>query len=299
MRAARSRRLGSVLTALAIGLAAAAVACGAGEAERTLLIAGIPDQNATHLERQFDLLAKYLEEETGIEVRYVPSNDYAAIVSGFQRGDIQLAWFGGLTGVQARLAVPGAEAIAQRPSDAEFHSVFNVHSDVAAETLAELRGLTFTFGSPSSTSGHLMPRFFLQQAGIDPDVDFEGVPGFSGSHDRTYALVESGAFQAGALNEAVWDQAVRDGDVDTTRVIELLRTPPYFDYNFTIRPDVDARLGEGTHASIVQALLDLDPDASPEAAELLALFQTTGFIASSNQNYDAIEDVARAAGILR
>ena len=299
MRAARSRRLRAALAALAIGLLAAAVACAAGEARQTLLIAGIPDQDVSHLERQFGLLAEYLEEETGIEVRYLPSNDYAAIVSGFQRGDIQLAWFGGLTGVQARLAVPGAEAIAQRPSDAEFHSVFIVHSDVAAETLAELRGLTFTFGSASSTSGHLMPRFFLQQAGIDPDVDFDGVPGFSGSHDRTYALVESGAFQAGALNEAVWDQAVRDGDVDTTRVIELLRTPPYFDYNFTIRPDVDAQLGEGTHASIVRALLDLDPETSPEAAELLKLFQTTGFIATSNENYDAIEAVARAAGILR
>lgn len=265
----------------------------------TLTIGGIPDQDVTHLEQQFGLLAEYLADETGLDVEYVPSNDYAGVVSAFQRGDVQLAWFGGLTGVQARSTVAGAEAVAQRARDAEFHSVFIVGEGVDAESLEDLAGLTFTFGSESSTSGHLMPRFFLREAGIDADADLDGPPGFSGSHDRTYELVEAGAFDAGALSEAVWDAAVEEGTVDTSKVRVLLRTPPYFDYNFTLRPDVDEDLGDGTRDRIVRALLDLSAEDGERAAEVLDLFQAARFIETANAHYAAIEEVARDLEIIR
>jgi phosphonate transport system substrate-binding protein len=265
----------------------------------TLYIGGIPDQDVTTLERMFGLVAEYLSEKTGLSVRYQPTVNYAAIVTAFRRGDVHLAWFGGLTGVQARQALPGAEAIAQRPRDAEFHSVFIVRSDLDVDDLTDLRGLTFTFGSESSTSGHLMPRYFMLEAGIDPDKDLKGKPNFSGSHDRTYKLVEAGSFQAGALNEAVWEAAVAEGRVDTSKVRVFFRTPPYFDYNWSVRPDVDEVFGPGTRQKLLEALLGLDPNESEKARELLSLFQTDSFIPTTNENYEAIREVAERLGILR
>jgi phosphonate transport system substrate-binding protein len=264
-----------------------------------LRIGGIPDQDISRLERMFGLTADYLERRTGVPVEYVPANDYAALVSAFQRGDVQLAWFGGLTGVQAREVTPGSWAVAQRPRDAEFHSVFIVGPGVRARSLAELEGLSFTFGSESSTSGHLMPRYFLDQAGVRADSDLAGAPGYSGSHDATYKLVESGAFQAGALNEAVWDAAVSERRVDTTKVRVLERSPAFFDYHWAMRGDVDERFGAGTADKLGQALLDLEPSLGAEEAELLALFATDRFVVTADSNYIAIRSVARALGILR
>ena len=272
-----------------------AVACGADDGStKTFFIAGIPDQNASRLARRYEALTSYLSEALGVDVRYVPTVDYAATVTAFRRNDIQMAWFGGLTGVQARLAVPGSAAIAQRPRDAEFHSKFIVGSGLEVTSLEDLRRLTFTFGSESSTSGTLMPWHFLVQAGIDPDSDFDSRPNFSGSHDKTWKLVESGAFQAGVLNEAVWDAAVSQGRVDTTRVRVFFTTPSYFDYNWTVRGDVDEPFGAGFRDRVRLALLALDG----EQREILDLFSTDGFVATTNDNYREIQRVAESLGIV-
>ncbi len=163
-------------------------------------------------------------------MEYIPSADYAAVVTAFSQGNLDLVFFGGLTGVQARLLNQGAQAVAQREDDAEFHSKFIARSDLKAESLDDLADvageLTITFGSESSTSGHLMPRFFLSRAGLDPDSAFKSPPNYSGSHDLTWRLVESGAFDIGALNEEVWERAVREGSVDTGKVRVLETTPP-------------------------------------------------------------------------
>lgn len=266
-----------------------------GGAEKVFYIGGIPDQDVSVLNRRFGAVAEYLSRETGLQVEYVPSVDYAALVTAFERGDIHLAWFGGLTGVQARARVEGSEAIAQRPRDENFHSVFIVQKDLPVEELADLKGLTFTFGSESSTSGHLMPRYFLLEAGIDPEKDFRSVPNFSGSHDRTIKLVESGAYQAGVLNEAVWQSRLAEGKVDTDKVRAFYTTPPYYDYNWSIRGGVDEEFGPGTAAKVKEALLAM----GPEEAEILELFQTDRFIETRNENYDAIRQVAERIGVIR
>lgn len=264
-----------------------------------LVISGIPDQNAATLEQVFGLSAKYLAKATGLEVRYAPVTDYAAIVTAFKRGDIQLAWFGGLTGVQAMAQQPGTRTIVQRPRDAEFHSVFIVGADVKAQGLKDLKGISFTFGSESSTSGHLMPRYFLLQAGVDADKELKGAPGFSGAHDKTYKLVESGAFQSGALNEAVWESAVKNNSVDMTKVRALSITPPYFDYHWSVRPDLDQVYGAGTEAKITKAFLELRATMGEDEKKLLELFATDRFITTENKNYKAIEEVAAKIGVLK
>jgi phosphonate transport system substrate-binding protein len=270
-----------------------------GAGTGVLSISAIPDQDVAVLNRQFGTMAEYLAEATGLTVEYVPMVDYAALVTAFERGDIQLAWFGGLTGVQAQAAVDGARAVAQRPRDAEFHSRFIVRADLEdVDSLEDLKGKTFTFGSESSTSGHLMPRYFLVEAGVDPDADFQGLPNYSGSHDTTIALVESGAFDAGALNEAVWEQRLADGEIDTTRVRDFYTSPAYYDYHWGVRPDLDATLGDGATELIVEAILALDA-TDPDQKAILDLFSTDSFIETLNANYDTIRDVAEGLGILR
>ncbi|MAX18558.1 MAG: putative selenate ABC transporter substrate-binding protein [Dehalococcoidia bacterium] len=270
-------------------------ACGDSGNEKVFRIAGIPDQNASTLAQKYHILTDYLSQELGLTVKYVPTVNYAATVTSFNRGDIQMAWFGGLTGVQARLASPGSLALAQRPRDTEFHSKFIVQSGLDVTILEDLNGLTFTFGSESSTSGHLMPRHFLLEAGVDPETDFAGNANFSGSHDKTWALVESGAFQAGVLNEAVWDEAVEEGRVDVSRARVFFVTPSYFDYNWTVRGDLDAEFGDGFTLRVQNALVSLDGSDQ----DVLDLFSTDSFIESQNENYQAIEDVAKSLGIIQ
>ena len=288
------RKIVVVLVAVVLaGLAA----CSSEEEQEPLLIAGIPDQDVSLLEARFNNLAEYLSEETGLDVRYVPQVAYAAVVTAFKQGDIHMAWYGGLTGVQARLAVPDAEAIAQRPRDAEFHSVFVAAPNSGITRLADLQGKTLVFGSESSTSGHLMPRAFLVEAGIDVEHDLSAIS-FSGSHDRTWKLVEAGSFDAGALNEAVWESRVEKGEVDLTKVDVFFRTPSYVDYHWVVNRSVDATHGEGSVDKLTDALLSIDASKGGKAQEIAEAFQTERFIATNNDNYQAIEEVARALGII-
>lgn len=257
-------------------------------------IGAIPDLNAADLARGYDDLARHLTEKTGVKVEYVPSVDYAALVTAFDRGEIHMAWFGGLTGVQAQAVTPEAEAIAQRPQDAKFQSVFIKQKGLDIKDLAGLKGKSFTFGSESSTSGHLMPRHFMQEAGLDPEKDLNGSPNYSGSHDKTYLLVESGAFETGAVNIQYWEKAVSEKTVDTEKVEAFYTTPEYYDYNWTIN-DVDPVFGEGTKQKFKDALLAMDKDDSL----VMDLLSTDKFIETSNANYDAIREVAKKLGIIK
>ncbi|MEX0761094.1 MAG: putative selenate ABC transporter substrate-binding protein [Dehalococcoidia bacterium] len=289
-------RLRLVVFAVALMAVAALIACS-NEERPTLVIGGIPDQDLMILDEMFGGIADYLEDELGFDVEYRPVTEYATLVTAFRNGDVKLAWFGGLTGVQARLATPGAEAIIQRPRDEEFTSVFIVGSGVQAESLSDLAGKSFTFGSISSTSGHLMPRSFLADAGVDPENDFAGVPSYSGSHDTTWKLVESGSFDAGALSSAVWERAVAEGQVDESRVRVLMYTEPYWDYHWVAHPEIDEVYGEGTLASTRDAFKSMSMDDA-EQARVLELFLTDSFIDTNNDNYGAIESVARTLDLI-
>ena len=266
----------------------------------TLVIGGIPDQDPDRLQRQFGLVADHLAEELGIDVVYEPVADYDASVSAFRVGDLDLVWFGGLTGVQARLQVDDASAIAQRDIDAEFTSVFIANTGAGIDPIDDVDGLSvlagrsFTFGSDSSTSGRLMPQSFLAQAGVTLD-DFDGEAGFSGSHDATIGLVEAGTFQTGALNSQVWDSRVAEGAVDESKVVEVFRTPTYFDYHWVVRPDLEDRFGDDIVERITAALLALDGD-DPDDAAILELFGAESFIETEDANYADIEAVAREIG---
>jgi len=242
--------------------------------------------------RKFKPLGAYLGKELGMAVAWTPVNDYPAAVEGLAGGKIDLAWLGGFTFVQARLRGGNAIPIVQRAEDERFTSRFIVSVKSNARSLQDLKGRTFAFGSPSSTSGHLMPRYFLLKQGIDPDRDFSRVA-FSGAHDATVAFVASRRAEGGVLNTSVWDKLLEKGDPNARAVRVIATTPPYYDYNWTVRGDLDPALVK----KLTGAFLKLDPGNSAHK-EILDLQRASKFIPTRPENYKGIEEAARAAGLL-
>jgi phosphonate transport system substrate-binding protein len=262
-------------------------------AQQVFRVTAIPDESPTELARKAAPLVKYLEQKLGMKVEFTPVSDYAAAVEALANKQVDLAWFGGFTFVQAQQRSGGkAVPLVQREEDTKFRSVF-ITTNPAIKSLADLKGHTFTFGSQSSTSGHLMPRSNLLAAGIDPDRDLKRVA-YSGTHDATAAAVASGKVDAGALNISVWDKLVADKKVDPAKVRVFYTTPPYYDYNWTVNADMPA----AERAKLVKAFTDLS-DATPQGREILELQRATRFIPTRPENYKGIEAAARNAGLLK
>lgn len=285
--------------ALAIALAAAALGCGKdakespGSAAKVIRVTGIPDENPTELQRKYQPMVDYLKAKLGTDVQYVPVTDYGAAVQALSAGKIDFAWLGGFTHVQARV-MDGAVPLCMRDIDREFKSVFIAHAESGIATQADLKGKSFAFGAKSSTSGHLMPRHFLTtELKIDPENDFAGKPVYSGAHDATVKMVESGKVAAGALNIEVWERLLRENKVDTAKVKVIWTTPPYVDYVWTARKDVDPKLRD----AFTKAFLDLDA-ANPEHAAVMKLQGAKKFVPASPKDFDATEQVARSIGLL-
>jgi len=263
------------------------------QALKELKISAIPDENPQEMLRIYQPFADYLAKEIGIPVKFTPVVDYAATVEGLAGNKLDLVWYGGLTSVQAAKQAKGAKRIIMRKEDATFKSHFITRKDTGIKSLADLKGKTFSFGSVSSTSGHLMPRYYLLKAGIDPEKDFAKFS-FSGAHDATAAWVEAGRVDAGALNFLVWDKLVETKKVDTEKVVVFYTTPPYVDYVWTIRAGID----KGLVDKISQAFLKLDY-AKPEDKKLLDLHRTKGYIPAKDEDWKGIEEAALAAGLLK
>lgn len=265
----------------------------ASHAQQVFRITAIPDESPTELARKNVPLANYLSQKLGVKVEFTPVTDYAAAVEALANKQVDLAWLGGFTFVQASQRSGGKVVpLVQREEDEKFRSVF-ITTDPAIRSLADLKGRNLSFGSQSSTSGHLMPRSFLLAAGVDPDRDLKRVA-YSGAHDATVAAVASGKVDAGALNISVWDKLVTDKKVDATKVRVFYTTPAYYDYNWTVHADMPAAQRE----RLVRAFTELSPE-TPEGREILALQRATRFIPTRAENYRGIEAAARSAGLLK
>ena len=281
--------------ALALAVAVSAVAfSGTSFAQAVLRVSAIPDEAPTELQRKFKPLGDYLEKQTGMKVEFTPVTDYAAVVEGLATNKIDLAWLGGFTFVQAKIRTEGkAVPIVQRAEDEKFLSKYIVPIDSPVKSLAELKGKTMVFGSASSTSGHLMPRFFLMKEGVDAAKDFKNVA-FSGAHDATVAFVAGGKGDAGVLNASVMDKLIETKNPNAAKVKVIATTPPYYDYNWTVRPGMDAAVTK----KLTDAFLKLDP-ANAEHKAILDLQRASKFIATKTGNYDGIEAAAKSAGLIK
>ena len=261
-------------------------------AQQVFRVTAIPDESPTELARKAAPLMQYLETKLGMKVEFTPVTDYAAAVEAMVNRKVDLAWFGGFTFVQAHARSGGKMIpLVQREEDEKFRSVF-ITSDPAIKALADLKGKDVSFGSQSSTSGHLMPRSVLLQAGVDPDKDFKRVA-YSGAHDATVAAVAAGKVQAGALNISVWERLVSEKKVDTAKVKIFFTTPPYYDYNWTVHADMPAAVRE----KLANALLSLNRNDA-QGRQILELQRATRFVPTKADNYKGIEAAAHSAGLL-
>lgn len=280
----------ALLAAAGLGLLSTAQA----QPTTVLRVSAIPDEAPTELQRKFKPLGDYLAQATGLPVQFTPVTDYAAVVEGLATNKIDLAWLGGFTFVQAKLRTDGkALPIVQRAEDEVFTSKFIVPIDSKARSLADLKGGTFAFGAPSSTSGSLMPRYFLLQDKINPEQDFKTVA-YSGAHDATVAFVAAGRADAGVLNASVWEKLVEAKNPNALKVRVLATTPTYYDYNWTVRPGLDAALTK----KLTDAFLALDA-ANPAHKDILALQRASKFIPTKASNYDGIEAAGKSAGLIK
>ncbi len=287
------RRLVLKSWVVAAVLAATGAAFAQQASQQVFRITAIPDESPTELARKAQPLIKYLEAKLGMKVEYTPVTDYAAAVEALANKQVDLAWFGGFTFVQANVRSGGkAVPLVQREEDEKFKSVF-ITTDASIKSLADLKGKTLSFGSQSSTSGHLMPRSFLLDAKVDPDKDLKRVA-FSGAHDATIASVAAGKVDAGALNMSVWEKFVADKKVDPAAVRVFYTTPGYFDYNWTVHADMPA----ATKEKLTKAFLDLNKN-TPEGKEILELQRATRFVPTKAENYKGIEAAAKNAGLLK
>ncbi len=289
-------RMTAALAALLLFGTAATVAV----ANPTFTFTAIPDENEARLKERFDKVAVYLGKELGVEVQFVPVKSYPAAVTAFRKNEVQLAWFGGLTGVQARRAVPGSQAIAQGAEDAAFISYFIANATTGLKESKEspqvfpksIAGKSFAFGAKTSTSGRLIPEYWIRkQLGMAPEAVFTRV-GFSGDHSKTLELVQSGAYEVGALNYSVWKNEVQAGHVDAEKVSVIWQTPGFPDYQWTIRGDADQAFGKNFTKNVQQALLGMNDK------RLLDSFSRTAFIKAANEDYAPLEKTARAIGLL-
>ena len=284
-----------LLAAFAIFILAVPAAVPTAMAQ-SFVFTAIPDQDETRLRARFDQVADYLKQKLGVDVSYVPVKSYAAAVTAFKNDQVQLAWFGGLSGVRARQLVAGSEAIAQGYEDQFFVTYFiaNTRTGLSYGQAFPrgMKGRTFTFGSKGSTSGRLMPEFHVREAFKDtPNKVFSRV-GFSGDHSRTIALVQSGAFELGALNFKVWEKEAALGKIDPAKVQVIWQTPSYADYQWSIRGDVDKRFGAGFKDKVRDALLAI------KEPKLLEAFPRRSFVPASNADYQSIADTAKAIGLI-
>jgi phosphonate transport system substrate-binding protein len=275
------------------GLMFASTHAAAQNTPGVLRVSAIPDEAPTELQRKFKPLGDYLSKATGLKVEFTPVTDYAASVEGLINRKIDMVWFGGFTFVQANARSKGqVTPLVQRAEDEKFRSVF-VTTNKDIHKLEDLKGKTLSFGAESSTSGHLMPRSYLLAAKVNPDTDLKRIA-FSGAHDATVASVAGGKVDAGALNISVWEKLISENKVDPKVVRVFYTTPGYYDYNWSVRSDMNPALKK----KLTDAFLALDK-STPEGKEILDLQRATKFIPTKVENYGAIEKAAHNAGLLK
>lgn len=273
-----------------------ALLCATSLFSQTFTFTAIPDQDETQLKQRFSLLANYLSQKLDVDVKFIPVKSYSASIAAFRNNQVQLAWFGGLSGVRARLIVPNSVALAQGIEDPKFHSylIANAKTGLTKSTdiSKDIANKTFTFGSKGSTSGRLMPEYFIRQSfNKSPNDVFKKV-GFSGNHSKTIALVQSGAYEVGAVNFKVWERELKEGKIDTSKVKVIYKTPAYPDYQFTARGDLDKVYGAGFTKKLQEAIIAIKDE------KILNAFPRSGFIKAKNSDFTPILEVGREIGLI-
>ncbi len=256
----------------------------------TLRLSMIPATDPGKMLRDSRPLIDYLEREIGAKIDMTIPLNYAAVVEAIINDKVDIAHFGGFTYVQAS-ARAGARPLVQRLQDQQFHSLFITQPDSPIHALTDLRGHTFAFGDVNSTSGHLMPEYFMRQARVDAQVIARAI--YTGGHDATALAVANKKVDAGALDELIFKRLMQDGRITASQVRVFYTTPPFMDYVWAARKTLAPRLAE----KFAQALLRLDT-ARPQDRPILDVLNASRYVRATDASYDRLRQAARDAGLL-
>jgi len=286
------------LLSLVLGLIATVLlvsACKRGSSglatQPRLRVTMIPTTDPGKVIRESQLLVSYLERETGAKIELTVPTNYAAAVEAIVSDQVDIAYLGGFTYVQASKRA-GVVPLVQRDRDQNFHSLFITQQNSNINSLSDLKGHTFAFGDVNSTSGHLMPEYFMHESRVDPDVIARAI--YSGGHDATALAVVNKKVDAGALDEAVYQRMVKDGKLDASLVKVFFTTPPFYDYIWVARKGLDSKLAD----SFTAAFLKLDAN-KPSDKTILDLLGATKYVKATDSNYDKLRQAAKDSGLLK
>ena len=285
-------RLWLTLSLALAGILPLFVGCNAsGPSPQTLRLSMIPTTDPGKMIREGQPLIAYLEKETGMKVEMTIPTNYAAVVEAIANDQVDIAYLGGFTYVQASKRA-GVIPLLQRDQDQNFHSLFITQPDSGINSLSDLNGRTFAFGDVNSTSGHLMPEYFMREANVEADVIAKAI--YTGGHDGTALAVANQRVDAGALDETVYQKMIQDGKLDPAKVKVFFTTPPFFDYVWVARKGLDAKLAE----AFSSAFLRLDA-SEPQQRAVLDVMRAKKYVRANDSDYDKLRQAANDAGLLK
>src|SRR5256714_13774065 len=269
-------------------LALCAASCKNAGPAQPLRVSMIPTTDPGKATREMQPLVDHLARSTGGEVQMTIPTNYAAVVEALVNDQVDIAHLGGFTYVQASKRA-GVKPLVQRERDREFHSLFITQAGSPIRSLADLKKRSFAFGDVNSTSGHLMPEYFMRRNGVDPEVIAKAI--YTGGHDAILLAVANGKVDAGALDEAVFQRMTSQGKIDPAKVRVFWTTPPFFDYVWVARKGLDAKLS----AAVSSAFLALsDPD--PRQQQILDALSAKKYLPAEDASYDKLRQAAEQAG---
>jgi phosphonate transport system substrate-binding protein len=280
-----------LLTVATFATLTAGCSHSAQDTRSVLRLSMIPTTDPGKIVRESQPFVTYIEKQTGTKVELTIPTNYAAVVEAIANDRVDIAYLGGFTFVQAS-ARAGVLPLVQRDQDQAFHSLFITQPKSSIHSLKDLKAHTFAFGDVNSTSGHLMPAYFMQQQGVDPVVIEKAT--YTGGHDATALAVANAKVDAGAMDELVYGRMVRDGKLNESQIRIFYTTPPFFDYVWAARKGLDPAIAQ----KFADAMLALDA-GTPEQQTLLTLLNAKKYVKAENSSYDPLRQAAKDAGLLK
>lgn len=257
----------------------------AGNEPNTVKIGYLPDQSSVQLDSRYKRLAVYLSEQTGLSISLTPVSSYDDLVYKIISREVDFANFGAYTFLKAENS-NAASALVMRNTDLEFTSTFLIKNSLQATKLSETASLTFSFGNRLSTSGHLMPRYFMKQLGIEPEWFYSDIL-YSQTHDQAAKSIEKGLAEIAVLNSQIATNMFNNNDLDRSKVRILWVSPPYVDYVWAIHPDIDDTIKE----LLLDAFLNLDA-ATSEHKRILSALGADFYVPAISADFEIIREIA-------
>jgi phosphonate transport system substrate-binding protein len=254
-----------------------------------------PYDTAARLVPIYEKVGKLIGDKLGCPVKIYVATSYNAEIEAMRNGKLEIGEFGPLGYVLAH-QVAKAEAVAafgtaEGKPDTYWASIVTYPSS-GIKTVADIRGHSFAFSDPASTSGHLFPAYGLRKAGIDPDKDIKAI--YAGSHTASFEAIYNHKVDAGELNSEQLESAKQRGHYKDGDLVFLWKSDPIPTDPFAVRGDLPAAF----KAKLTDILQHLDlTSLDPADRKIMVGAGITQLVAQPDSAYDGIRDLVKTLNI--